>query len=34
MYKYDHYDRKIVNQRVDQYEDQLNRYFNKELTDE
>jgi sulfite reductase (NADPH) hemoprotein beta-component len=34
MYKYDHYDRNIVNQRVDQYEDQLNRYFNKELTDE
>ena len=34
MYKYDHYDSKIVNQRVDQYEDQLNRYFNKELTDE
>lgn len=34
MYKYDHYDRKLVNQRVDQYEDQLNRYFNKELTDE
>ena len=34
MYKYDHYDRKIVNQRVDQYEDQLNRFFNKELTDE
>ena len=34
MYKYDHYDIKIVNQRVDQYEDQLNRYFNKELTDE
>lgn len=34
MYKYDNYDSKIVNQRVDQYEDQLNRYFNKELTDE
>jgi len=34
MYKYDHYDRKMVNQRVDQYEDQLNRFFNKELTDE
>jgi len=34
MYKYDFYDKKIVNDRVDQYEDQLNRYFNKELTDE
>src|SRR6056300_975040 len=34
MYKYDHIDSQIVNERVNQYEDQLNRYFNKELTDE
>jgi sulfite reductase (NADPH) hemoprotein beta-component len=34
MYKYDHIDKSIVNERVEQYANQLNRYLNKELTDE
>ena len=34
MYKYDHIDQKIVNERVNQYQDQLDRYLNKELSDE
>ena len=34
MYKYDQIDQKIVNERVDQYQGQLNRYLNKELSDE
>lgn len=34
MYKYDQIDSQIVNERVDQYEDQLNRYLKKDLTDE
>ncbi len=34
MYKYDHIDQSIVNERVEQYANQLNRYLNKELTDE
>ena len=34
MYKYDQIDQKIVNERVDQYQNQLNRYLNKELSDE
>jgi len=34
MYKYDHIDQKIVNERVDQYQNQLDRYLNKELSDE
>ena len=34
MYKYDHIDQKIVNERVNQYQNQLDRYLNKELSDE
>jgi len=34
MYKYDRIDQSIVNERVEQYANQLNRYLNKELTDE
>ena len=34
MYKYDDIDQTIVDERVAQYEDQLNRYLKKQLTDE
>jgi|TARA_B110000238_G_scaffold124080_1_gene134258 sulfite reductase (NADPH) hemoprotein beta-component len=34
MYKYDQIDQKIVNERVDQYQGQLKRFLNKELSDE
>ena len=34
MYKYDQIDQKIVNERVDQYQGQLDRYLSKELSDE
>src|SRR5210317_1419440 len=34
MYKYDHIDSQIVNERVNQYQDQLNRFLKKDLTDE
>ncbi len=34
MYKYDSVDQALVNERVAQYEGQLARYLNKELTDE
>ena len=34
MYKYDQIDQKLVDERVNQYSDQLNRYLNKELSDE
>ena len=34
MYKYDSVDQALVNERVAQYEGQLSRYLNKELTDE
>jgi len=34
MYKYDHIDQKIVDERVNQYQNQLDRYLNKELSDE
>jgi sulfite reductase (NADPH) hemoprotein beta-component len=34
MYKYNQIDQNIVNERVDQYQDQLNRFLKKELTDE
>lgn len=34
MYKYDHIDQRLVDQRVDQYAGQLQRYLNKELSDE
>tara|TARA_B100000482_G_C12613145_1_gene299984 strand:+ start:26 stop:1684 length:1659 start_codon:yes stop_codon:yes gene_type:complete len=34
MYKYDHIDKKIVNERVNQYQNQLDRYLKKELSDE
>jgi len=34
MYKYDHIDQRLVDERVDQYAGQLHRYLNKELSDE
>ncbi|MDC0877929.1 nitrite/sulfite reductase, partial [Methylophilaceae bacterium] len=34
MYKYDAIDQKLVDERVNQYEGQLSRYLNKELSDE
>ena len=34
MYKYDAVDQKLVDERVNQYEGQLNRYLKKELSDE
>jgi sulfite reductase (NADPH) hemoprotein beta-component len=34
MYKYDAIDQKLVDERVSQYEGQLNRYLKKELSDE
>jgi sulfite reductase (NADPH) hemoprotein beta-component len=34
MYKYDHIDNQIVNERVNQYQDQLNRFLKKDLTEE
>jgi sulfite reductase (NADPH) hemoprotein beta-component len=34
MYKYDHIDQRLVDERVDQYAGQLQRYLNKELSDE
>jgi len=34
MYKYDQIDQKLVDERVNQYSDQLHRYLNKELSDE
>lgn len=34
MYKYDAVDHKLVDERVNQYKNQLDRYLNKELTDE
>lgn len=34
MYKYDEIDQRLVDERVDQYEGQLNRYLKKELSDE
>ncbi|MEK9771124.1 MAG: nitrite/sulfite reductase [Nitrosomonadales bacterium] len=34
MYKYDKFDTQIVNERVRQYENQLLRFLNKELTDD
>ena len=34
MYKYDEIDQAIVDERVAQYENQLSRYLNQELTDE
>ncbi len=34
MYKYNQIDQNIVNERVAQYQDQLNRFLKKELTDE
>ena len=34
MYKYDHIDQKIVDERVEQYQNQLERFLDKKLTDE
>ena len=34
MYKYDTLDQTLVNERVAQYEGQLTRFLNKELTEE
>ena len=34
MYKYDAVDQRLVDERVNQYEGQLNRYLKKELSDE
>ena len=34
MYKYDHVDQNIVNERVEQYQNQLNRFLSKKLTAE
>ena len=34
MYKYDHIDQRLVDERVDLYAGQLQRYLNKELSDE
>ena len=34
MYKYTAFDQTIVQERVNQYRDQLNRYFTGELSDE
>lgn len=34
MYKYDHIDSQIVNERVNQYQDQLNRFLKNDLTEE
>ena len=34
MYKYDHIDSQIVNERVNQYQDQLTRFLKKDLTEE
>ena len=34
MYKYDHVDQKIVDERVEQYQNQLNRFLSKKLTAE
>ncbi len=34
MYKYDKIDQTIINERVDQYRDQIRRYLAKELTDD
>jgi sulfite reductase (NADPH) hemoprotein beta-component len=34
MYKYDEVDQRLVDERVNQYEGQLNRYLKKELSDE
>ena len=34
MYKYDHIDKKIVDERVNQYQNQLDRYLKKDLSDE
>jgi sulfite reductase (NADPH) hemoprotein beta-component len=34
MYKYDHYDHKLVNERVEQYRDQTQRYLAGELSEE
>jgi sulfite reductase (NADPH) hemoprotein beta-component len=34
MYQYDEFDQTVVDDRVDQYQDQLKRYLNKELSEE
>jgi sulfite reductase (NADPH) hemoprotein beta-component len=34
MYKYDHVDQKIVDERVEQYQNQLKRFLSKKLTPE
>ena len=34
MYQYDHYDRKIVAERVAQFRDQTRRYLAGDITDE